>query len=124
MMKMISNRIDAVMSPVRNELRLAQEQAMERIFKVIEKAEKEVDRESRFLSPQQRFELSMSELEKAEEHLLSALGSMVKALRFIAPESKLFANFSPLKDIRGTVIAKADPEPVQLKLGFFGKRSL
>lgn len=123
MIRTISNQLEAVLNPVRNELRLAQEQALERIKKVVHTAEKEVAQESRFLSTQQKIELSMSELEKAEEHLLSALSSMVKALRLIAPESNLFSNFTPLKDIRGTVISKAGREPVQLKLGFFGKRS-
>lgn len=123
MIKTISNQLEAVLNPVRNELRLAQQQAIERIQKVILNAEKEVAQESRFLTTQQRIELSMTELEKAEEHLLSALGSMVKALRLIAPESNLFTNFSPLKDIKGTVINKVNREPVQLKLGFFGKRS-
>ena len=108
MMKTISKRLDAVINPVRNEMKLAQDQAIERIKKVIHKAEQEVDQDSRFLSPQQRYEQSLQELEQAEHHLLSALGSLVKALRYIAPQTSLFIDFAPLKDIKGTVL-KQEP---------------
>lgn len=122
LVKKISNRLDAIISPVRSELRLAQEQAIERIQQVIFKAEKEVAREGRFLTPEQRMHKAQSELEKAEEQLLSALGSMIKALWYIAPKENPFINIAPIKDIKGSVIDQDQNEPAKRKLGFFSRK--
>lgn len=117
--KMISNRLDAIISPVRSELRLAQEQAIERIQNVIVKAETEVAEKGRFMTQDQRMQKALSELEKAEEQMLSALSSMVKALAYIAPQNNLLTRFSPIKDIEGTIVQDAQSESNRLKLGFF-----
>ncbi len=120
--KNISHRLDALINPLRNELRLAQEQAIERIQKIIFKAEKEVAQEGRFMTQEQRLNSATKELEKAEEHLLSALGSIVKAISYIAPQHNLFVNFSPIKDIKGQVINQDQDDATTPKLGFFKRK--
>lgn len=122
LVKMISNRLDAIISPVRNELRLAQEQAFERIQHVIASAEKDVAREGRFMTPEQRMEKAKSELDKAEDQLLLALGSMIKALWYIAPKENPFINITPIKDIKGSVIDQGESESSKPKLGFFSRK--
>lgn len=117
--KTISNRLDAIINPMRNEIRLAQEQAVERIQKVIFNAETEVAKEGRFMTQEQRLQKATTELEKAEEHLLSALSSIVKSLSYIAPKNNLFVRFSPIKDIKGQVIDQVEDETRSNKLGFF-----
>tara|TARA_R110001592_G_scaffold359813_1_gene667159 strand:- start:6926 stop:7318 length:393 start_codon:yes stop_codon:yes gene_type:complete len=123
--KMISNRLDAIISPVRNELRLAQEQAAEQIQQVILNAEEELAHKGKFMTPEQRLQQAEKELEKAEEQLLSALSSIMKALWYVAPQSNPFIRIPLIKEIKGRVIEKgSEIEPVQentskLKLGFF-----
>jgi hypothetical protein len=119
--KTISNRLDAIISPARNELRLAQEQALERIQQVISKAENEVALKGRFMSVEQRFQQAIKELENAEEQLLSALGSMVKALGYIAPEANPFFDIPRIKDIKGSVIDPDQQEPSRPKRGLLGR---
>lgn len=119
LVKMISNRLDAITSPVRSELRLAQEQAFERIQQVISTAEKEIAREGRFLTAEQRFQKAIKELEKAEEQMLSALGSIVKAIWYVAPQDNPFIDISPLKDIKGTVLNEEQGISSKPKLGLF-----
>ena len=120
LVKTISNRLDALISPARNELRLAQEQAFELIQQVISTAEKEIAREGRFLTAEQRFQKAVKELEKAEEQMLSALGSIIKAIWYIAPQDNPFIDISPLKDIKGTVVGeKHQAEASKPKLGLF-----
>jgi len=105
--KSISNRLDAIISPIQSELRLAQEQTYERIQKVIDKAEKDITKEGRFLAPEQRLQKAIKELEKAEEQMLSALGSIIKALWYIAPKENPFIDVKPIKDIKGSAISQA-----------------
>ena len=114
----ISNSLGELIKPLRQEMRLAQEQTLERIQKVIFKAETEVAQEGRFMSQEQRLKEATKELEKAEEQLLSALGSITKALSYIAPQSNLFVHFSPIKDIKGQVIDQAQDSPSKPKLNF------
>ncbi len=122
MMAKISNRLDALINPLRLELQQAQQQAFERIYSIINKAEKEVLEEVRFLSPEQRFKKSIQELERAEAQLLSALGSMVKAMRYLAPQDNFLSRFSPLKDVKGTVVEKHEFKAARFELGFFSRR--
>lgn len=124
LVKMISNRLDAITSPVRSELRLAQEQAFERIQQVISTAEKEIAREGRFLTAEQRFQKAIKELEKAEEQMLSALGSIVKAIWYVAPQDNPFIDISPLKEIKGSVLEQDKNTPAKMKLGFFSRKKL
>ena len=119
LVKTISNRLDALISPARNELRLAQEQAFERIQQVISMAEKEIAREGRFLSAEQRVQKAIKELEKAEEQMLSALGSIIKAIWYIAPQDNPFIDISPIKDIKGSVLDEEQTEASKPKLGLF-----
>ena len=102
--KLFTNRLDAIINPAKNEILLAQEQALERIRHVLHQAEAEVAHESRFMSPEQRMETAESELEKVEEHLLSALKGVVKALCYIAPlAAPLMPSFVRLQPIKGVV---------------------
>lgn len=117
--KHISNRLDSIINPMRHELRLAQEQALERIQQVIFKAETEAAQESQFMTQEQRLKKATAELEKAEVQLLSALGSITKALSYIAPQNNLFVRFSPIKDIKGHVIDQVQDNSSTRKLGFF-----
>lgn len=120
--KTITQRLEAVINPLFNEVRLAQEQALERIQKVIFNAETEATQEGRFMSQEQRLNNAKTELDKAEEQLLSALGSIVKALSYIAPQNNLFVHFSSLKDIKGQVIHQDQNEATIPKLGFFKRK--
>lgn len=120
--KMISNRLDAIISPVRNELRLAQEQAFERIQQVIINTETEIAHEGRFITPEQRQQKAEKELEKAEEHLLSALSSVIKALYYITPQDNPFISITPIKEIKGSVIERVQNSSSRLKLGFFSMK--
>ena len=105
--KLFTNRFDAIITPAKNEILLAQEQALERIRQVLHQAEAEVARESQFMSPEQRMQTAELELEKVEEHLLSALKGVVKALCYIAPLAAplmpSFVKFQPTKDLEGVV---------------------
>jgi CRISPR/Cas system-associated endoribonuclease Cas2 len=116
--KMISNRLDAIINPVRNEMRLAQEQALKRIQQVIFKAETEVAHEARFMTLEQRLKKAEKELEKAEEQLLSALSSIIKALSYIAPQNNFFIRITPIKEIKGRVIDRVQNDSSGRKLGF------
>jgi len=106
--KTISGHLDTIIAPARHEIRLAQEQAFEKIQKVISKVEEEVAQESRFMSTEQRMATAEKELDKAEEHLLSALGSMYKAVCYIAPQINPLNHMQPIKDIKAEVISRLD----------------
>ncbi|MFT6903856.1 MAG: ElaB/YqjD/DUF883 family membrane-anchored ribosome-binding protein [Oleiphilaceae bacterium] len=117
--KNISNRLDAIINPVRNEMRLAQEQAFKRIQQVIFKAETEVVHEARFMTLEQRLKKAEKELKKAEEQLLSALSSIIKALSYITPQNNIFIRITPMKEIKGNVIDQVQNDSSRRKLGFF-----
>jgi len=105
--KLFTHRFDGIITPAKNEILLAQEQALERIRQVLYQAETEAARESRFMSPEQRMETAELELEKVEEHLLSALKGVVKALCYIAPLAAplmpSFVKFQPNRELNGVV---------------------
>ena len=105
--KLFTNRFDAIITPAKSEILLAQEQALERIRQVFQQAEAEVAHESQFMSSEQRMKTAESELEKVEEHLLSALKSVVKALCYIAPLAAplipSFVRVHPIKELKGVV---------------------
>jgi len=109
--KMIFNRLDAIVNPVHNELRVAQEQTFERIQQVLSDSEAEVAHEIRFMSPEQRLKTAEKELEKVEEQLLSALSSMFKVFWYVAPQINPF-NLSPsIKEVEGEVIDQVQDMP-------------
>ena len=108
LVKTISGYLDAVMEPARHEIRLAQEQAFERIQKVLLKVEEEVAQEGRFMSTEQRMATAENELAKAEEHLLSALGSMYKAVCYIVPQINPLNHMRAIKDIKTEVISRLE----------------
>ena len=102
----ITNRLDKVIYPARNEIRAAQEKALERIHNVFQKAENEVLWNGRHLSPEERMESAEKELEKAEEHLLSAISCMYKALCYAVPEAISRINILPMKDIEAEIVVE------------------
>jgi hypothetical protein len=106
-MKTMTQRLDAILAPARNEMRLAQEQAIERIQQVMVKAEKEVADNTRFMTDEQRVDTAEQELEKAEAHLLSALGSLYKALCYIAPTVNPLNHLAQIKEIKAEVLSKS-----------------
>jgi hypothetical protein len=120
--KTISNRLDAIISPARNEFRLLQEQAFERIQQVISNAETEAAHEGRFMTTEQRIQKAEKELEKAEKQILSALGSVIKALSYLAPQGSLFNRITPIKEIKGSVIEQVQNNSSKPKLSFFGSK--
>jgi len=99
----ITNRLGSLSRGAQDELRLAQEQAFERIHKVLFKAETEVARTARFMSAEQRFEKANSELAQAEGHLLSALSSIYKALCYAAPHLSCKITGKAIKEVQGVV---------------------
>jgi len=101
---MISNRWDAIVNPMREELRSTEEQALQRIQQVLSNAETEVAHKGRFMTPKQRLQTAEKELEKAEEQLLSALSSVFKALCYIAPQINPLAKNFQIKEIKGKVV--------------------
>mgnify|MGYP003387585779 FL=1 len=58
------------------------------------------------MSTEQRMATAEQELEKAEDHLLAALGSMYKAFCYIAPQINPLSRMRPIKDINAEVISK------------------
>ena len=102
--KMISNRWDAVIHPMREELRSTEEQTFKRIQQVLSNAEAEVAHEGRFMTPKQRLQTAEKELEKAEEQLLTALSSVFKAICYIAPQINPLAKRFQIKEIKGKVV--------------------
>jgi len=103
---MITDRLDAIIKPTRNEIRLAQEQVLEKIEQVLNKAETEVARKSRFMTTEQRLQTAEKELEMAEEHLLSALSSIYKALCYAVPKINPFASIQLIKNIEGITLVE------------------
>jgi len=120
--KIISNRWDAIVNPVRQELRSAEEQALKRIQQVLSNAEAEVVREGRFMTPKQRLKTAEKELQYAEEHLLSALSSVFKALCYIAPQINPLHKHLQIKEIKGKVVDKLESQPSKLNLLFRSKK--
>ena len=120
---MITNRLGTMISPARTEIRLAQEQALERINKVLRKAEKEVSHKGRFMSTEQRFSAAESELENAEQHLLSALSSMFKAINYMAPNINLFNTIMPIKEITGITIDQEPPRKIKAARKLFNRKN-
>ena len=120
--KLFTNRFEVILNPAKNEIILAQEQALERIRQVLHKAESEVARDSQRMSPEQRLKTAETELEKAEEHLLSALKSVFKAFCYIAPLASplvpSFLSIEPIKELKGVVEIK--DEPAEQKRDVFG----
>lgn len=102
----ITNRLDEIVYPVRNEIRVAREKALERILQRFREAENEVQWKGQHLSPEQRFESAEKELEKAEEHLLSAISCMYKALCYVVPDAIARINILPMKDIEAELVVE------------------
>ena len=88
---------------VQDELFLAQEQASERIQKVLFKAEAEVADKVRFMNTEQRLDKANSELIQAEEHLLAALSSLYKALCYTVPHVSRALSGQAIKEIQGVI---------------------
>jgi len=99
----VANRLGFLSRAAQAEIRLAQEQAHERIQKVLFKAETEVTRKARFMSTEQRLDSANSELAEAEAHLLSALSSIYKALCYVAPQMSHMITGQTIKEIEGVV---------------------
>lgn len=119
---MISNRWDAIVNPVREELRLTEEQTLKRIQQVLSNAETEVAREGRFMTPKQRLKTAEKELEKAEVQLLSALSSVFKALCYVAPQINPLHKHLQIKEIKGKVVEQVQTQPSKLNLLFNRKK--
>jgi hypothetical protein len=108
----ITNRLDKMTSPGRYEIRRAQEKALERIQRTFQKAENEVQWKGQHLSPKQRMESAEKELVKAEEHLLSAISCMYKALCYTVPDVISLINIRPMKDIEAELVIEDKPEHI------------
>jgi hypothetical protein len=91
----ISTTLDALLSPARNEFQRAQQQAMERIQRALQKAEDEIASTAQLMNQEQRLQAAEKELVKTEDYLLLALGSMFKAFRYATPQAdQLFYGMS------------------------------
>ena len=117
----ITNRLDKMTSPTRSEIHRAQEKALERIQQIFQKAENEVQWKGHHLSPEQRMESAEKELEKAEEHLLSAISCMYKALCYTVPNVISRINILPMKDIEAELVLEDKPEQARLKGSYLGR---
>ena len=84
--KIFSNTINSLINPNTKEIQEAQEQAIERIQSTLFDAESEVARLGQVMTEEQRFNAAEHELKKTEEHLLLALGSLLKASFYVAPQ--------------------------------------
>ncbi len=94
---MISKILSTIFTPAHNEIRKAQEQALERVRSVLLRAEADVANSSQLMTPEQRIKAAEKELEKTEEHLLSALSSMFKALCYVSPQVNQLLSSVPIK---------------------------
>jgi len=119
---MISNRWDAIVNPVREDLRSTEEKTLKRIQEVLFNAEIEVASEGRFMTPKQRLQTAEKELEKAEEQLLSALSSVFKALCYVAPQINPLHKHLQIKEIEGKVVEQVQTQPSKLNLLFNRKK--
>ena len=102
----ITNRLDELNYPAHSQIRAAQEKAIERINQIFHKAENEVQWKGRHLSPEQRMESAEKELRKAEEHLLSAISCMYKAVCYAVPDAISRINILPMKDIEAELVVE------------------
>ncbi|MDX1452026.1 MAG: hypothetical protein R3183_05665 [Oleiphilaceae bacterium] len=117
----ITKRLDEITYPVRNDIRTAQEKTLERIQRLFREAENEVQWKGQHLSPEQRMESAEKELEKAEEHLLSAISSMYKALCYVVPDVISRINILPMKEIKGELVVEGKPEAPRLESFYKGR---
>jgi len=104
----ITNRLGFLSRAAQDELRLAQEQTFDRVQKMLFKAETEVADNARFMNSEQRLDKVNSELAQAEEHLLSALSSVYKALCYAAPHISRKITGQAIKDIQGVVLLETE----------------
>jgi len=101
--KIFTNTLNSLLNPNIKEIREAQEQAIQRIQNTLLQAENEVAQKASLMTDEQRLNEVESELKKTEEHLLSALGSLFKAICYVAPPINL-RHFRQEKIIKGEVV--------------------
>jgi len=101
--KIFTNTLNSLLNPNIKEIREAQEQAIQRIHNTLLHAENEVAQKASLMTDEQRLNEVESELKKTEEHLLSALGSLFKAICYVAPPINL-RHFRQEKIIEGEVV--------------------
>ena len=101
--KIFTNTLNSLLNPNVKEIREAQEQAIERIQTTLMHAENEVAQKAPLMTEEQRLNEVENELKKTEEHLLSALGSLFKAVCYVAPPLNL-RHFKQEKIIEGEIV--------------------
>lgn len=111
--KIFSNTLNAILNPNAKEIREAQEQSIARIQDTLLNAENEVTSKGQFMSDEQRINAAENELKKTEEHLLSALGSLFKAVCYVSPQINQLINgmsisFDGNQNVRNEKIVKGE----------------